>query len=82
MKALLIGGLAAFLALQVGCSKTDAPAPAPTAAAPVEATSATVAADVPTQADYDVKAEKTIAATATPGVLTQELDTLEKEIGQ
>lgn len=87
MKAVMIGAFAALLALQVGCSKADPPAPpavaaAPTAAAPAEATSATVAADVPTQEDYDTKAEKTIATTATPGVLTQELDTLEKEIGQ
>jgi hypothetical protein len=86
MKTLMIGGLAAFLALQVGCSRADPPAPppvaaAPTPAAPAEATSAAVAADVPTQQDYDTKAEKTIATPATPGVLTQELDALEKEIG-
>jgi hypothetical protein len=87
MKTLLIGSFAALLALQVGCQKTDPPTPAPvaaatTTAAAAEAASAAPVADVPTQADYEAAAEKTIAPTATPGVLTAELDKLEKEIGQ
>ena len=86
MKTLLIGSFAALLALQVGCSKSDPPPPAPVAAATptaaAEAASAAPVADVPTQADYEAAAEKTIAPTATPGVLTAELDKLEKEIGQ
>lgn len=91
MKTLVIGSFVALLALQVGCQKTDPPAPAAspvpapvatTTAAPAEAASAVVAADAPTQEDYEATAEKTIAPTATPGVLTQQLDQLEKEIGK
>jgi hypothetical protein len=85
MKTLLIGSFAAVLALQVGCQKADPPAPpaaSTTVGAPAEAASTTAAADVPTQQDYEAAAEKTIAPTATPGVLTSELDKLEKEIGQ
>jgi hypothetical protein len=83
MKILVISSLAALLALQIGCQKTDPPAPATTTvSAPAEAASTATVADVPTQADYEAAAEKTIAPTATPGVLTQELDKLEKEIGK
>jgi hypothetical protein len=83
MKILVIGSLAALLALQIGCQKTDPPAPAPTTvSAPTEAASTATVADVPTQEDYEAAAEKAIPPAATPGVLTQELDKLEKEIGQ
>jgi hypothetical protein len=93
MKTLVIGSFVALLALQVGCQKTDPPAPpaiaipvpvpvATTTAAPAEAASAVVVADAPTEEDYEATAEKTIAPTATPGVLTQQLDQLEKEIGK
>jgi nitrous oxide reductase accessory protein NosL len=86
MKTLLLASLTAALALTMGCQKSEpAPAPAPvtaTTTAPAEAATAVEAADVPTPEDYEAKAEKTIAPTATPGVLTTELDKLEKEIGQ
>jgi hypothetical protein len=82
MRALILASLTT-LALVMGCQKSE-PAPAAgTTSAPAEAaTTPVVAADVPTPEDYEAAAEKTIAPTATPGVLTQELDKIEKEIGQ
>jgi hypothetical protein len=85
MKTMLFVGLTALLALEMGCQKSDPPpaATAPVAAAaPVEATTTTAAAGVPAPEDYEAQAEKTITPAATPGVLTQELDKIEKEIGQ
>ncbi len=83
MRTLILASLAATLALVIGCQKSEPAPAAATTSAPAEAASTpAVAADVPTPEDYEAAAEKTIAPTATPGVLTQELDKIEKEIGQ
>lgn len=91
MRTLLLASLTVTLALVTGCQKSEPAPSAATTSAPAEATTSApteaantpaVAADVPTPEDYEAAAEKTIAPTATPGVLTQELDKIEKEIGQ
>ncbi len=83
MRTLILASLTATLALVIGCQKSEPAPAAATTSAPAEAANTpAVATDVPTPEDYEAAAEKTIAPTATPGVLTQELDKIEKEIGQ